>query len=164
MLSIDPATTSAEPAAQPLERLMRQVRACFQDMRAAADELHAGIGINASARALLEFVADRRPQTVSETARAKNVSRQHIQQLADALVAGGFAAFTDNPGHKRSPFVTLTQKGEAARRRIGEGEAAHLRAIAAGFPAGKLDGASEVLEQFRERLRAEMKVAAEMRE
>jgi DNA-binding MarR family transcriptional regulator len=51
------------------------------------------------------------PRTVPQIARMRPVARQHIQILANELAEQGFVTFEDNPAHKRSKLVTLTQSG-----------------------------------------------------
>ena len=50
--------------------------------------------------------------TVPQIAKLKGVTRQHIQLLADALVAAGLAAVKENPAHRRSSLIALTEKGK----------------------------------------------------
>ena len=138
-----------------LERLMRLIRASFQDMAATANMLHADIGITASTRAVLEHLVEAGGTTVPEIAKAKNVTRQHIQQLTDSLVAGGFADYAENPAHKRSQLVRLTAKGGKTYAAIREREEGLLAAIAASFTKGELGRAASVLTRLREFLAAE---------
>jgi DNA-binding MarR family transcriptional regulator len=121
-----------------VERLTRLIRASFQDMAAAANMLHADIGITASTRAVLEHLVEARATTVPEIAKAKNVTRQHIQQLTDSLVAAGFADYAENPAHKRSQLVRLTSEGRKTYAAIRECEEGLLAAIAADFTKGEL--------------------------
>ena len=53
------------------------------------------------------------PQTVPTMARARNVSRQHVQKSVDGLAAGGLVSLRDNPAHRRSPIVELSDAGKA---------------------------------------------------
>lgn len=138
-----------------LVRITRLIRACFQDMKKMADGLHADIGLNASTRAVLEFLAENGPSTVPDIAKAKNVTRQHIQQLADALVESGFAAFEANPAHKRSHLVRMLEKGASAFRVMQAREATLIETIAASFAAAELDQAAQVLERLRKCLAVE---------
>ena len=145
-------TLQRDETIRKLYRVIRQVRSCFNEMRAFADTLHADLGINSSVRAVLEHLAGTGAQTVPDIARGRSVTRQHVQQLADALVAEGLAEFVANPAHKRSQFVRLTTAGERAFAEITRREQEHLAAIAAGFSDAELDQAISVLRRLRERL------------
>ncbi|MGL4278843.1 MAG: MarR family winged helix-turn-helix transcriptional regulator [Albidovulum sp.] len=70
-------------------------------------------GITAARRAVMEHLANNQPMTVPQVAEAKSVSRQHIQTVADELVALGLACWSDNPAHRRSRLLGLTDQGTA---------------------------------------------------
>lgn len=138
-----------DDAAQ-VEQLMWQIRRAFQDMARLGDRLHADLGLTAAKRAVLEALHHGGAQTVPAIARSRNVSRQHIQQLADALVADGFAAFTENPAHRRSQLLSMTPKGSAAFEALRTREAAPVAQVAAALPPEQLKACCDVLVQFRE--------------
>ena len=103
-------------------------------------------------RAVMEHLAENGPMTVPQIARSKNVTRQHIQPLADELVAAGFAIYEENPGHKRSQLVKLSRMGERTFDTIRKREKTYLDAVAAGFSAEELETVVMVLVRFRHRL------------
>jgi DNA-binding MarR family transcriptional regulator len=49
--------------------------------------------------------------TVPMAADRLGTSRQAVQRIANELVDDGLAAFVDNPRHRRSPFLGLTDEG-----------------------------------------------------
>lgn len=49
--------------------------------------------------------------TVPMAAGRLGTSRQAVQRIANELVDDGLAAFADNPRHRRSPFLRLTDEG-----------------------------------------------------
>ena len=108
-------------SAQELDALIRVIRACFQTLKALGDALHEEVGVTTAMRAVMEHLFEIEPETVPQIAHTKTVSRQHIQQLVDALVAAELAELLENPVRKRSPRVSLTPKGKkvfkAMRRR-----------------------------------------------
>jgi DNA-binding MarR family transcriptional regulator len=132
--------------------VIRQVRAGFHDLKEYSDKANADIGVTASMRALLEYLHEHGAQPAPKIARDKNVTRQHIQQLADALVASGHAIFEVNPDHKRSQLVTLTPKGRSAFAKIRKREATELKRIAAEFTPKELETAVKVLQKMRAKL------------
>jgi DNA-binding MarR family transcriptional regulator len=101
-------------AQQDVVRLTRLVRLCFNQMKMVGDALHADLGIPAALRAVLESLTESGPRTVPQIAAAKSVSRQHIQKIADALIAAGHARTLENPAHRRSPLIAATAKGRKA--------------------------------------------------
>ncbi len=50
--------------------------------------------------------------TVPGIARVLGQSRQAVQRITDVMVADGILVYTDNPKHKRSVLVTLSEKGQ----------------------------------------------------
>jgi DNA-binding MarR family transcriptional regulator len=62
------------------------------------------------------------------------VTRQHVQGLVAALVKRGLCVLLPNPGHVRSPLVSLTGKGRAVVETIRECEHAALGEISSQLP------------------------------
>jgi DNA-binding MarR family transcriptional regulator len=54
--------------------------------------------------------------TVPQISRERSTSRQNIQILIDRLEAEGRVELLENPAHKRSALVRLTQKGRVSLR------------------------------------------------
>lgn len=50
--------------------------------------------------------------TVPGIARVLGQSRQAVQRITDVMVEDGLLAYTNNPKHKRSVLVTLTDQGK----------------------------------------------------
>lgn len=122
-----------------LVAVITKVRSTFQDLKTLTDALHVDLGLTAASRAVLEHLADHGANTVPRIAQAKNVTRQHIQQLVDALVAAGFAEFMENPDHKRSQLVRATDRGYTVFGTARQREMKILAAIAATFDPEELD-------------------------
>jgi DNA-binding MarR family transcriptional regulator len=49
--------------------------------------------------------------TIPMAADRLGTSRQAVQRIANDLVNSGLAVFVDNPNHRRSPLVHLTNEG-----------------------------------------------------
>ncbi len=94
-----------------LYAVIRSIRACFNRLRALGDNLHESIEVTSAMRAVMESISDSGEQTVSDIARQKSVSRQHVQVLADQLAESGFINFKKNPTHKRASLLAFTAKG-----------------------------------------------------
>jgi DNA-binding MarR family transcriptional regulator len=138
--------------AKALFRLITQIRRAFQDLATTGDALHADLGIPASRRALLEFLHDHGSDTVANIARAKNVTRQHIQQIADQAVAAGLVEFAANPAHKRSQLVRLTRNGSQIFTEIRQRENTLLAHLGKDFRHDDLVAANATLARLRETL------------
>ena len=134
---------------QALYQVIRDIRSCFHQLKALGDELHADLGVTATMRAVMECLTDEGAQTVPQIARTKAVSRQHIQINVDELARAQLVDFQDNPGHKRSPFVVLTQKGRSTFADMRRREGSILEKIAQEFTAVELKQASNTLTNLR---------------
>lgn len=118
---------------EQIYELVWTTRRLFQQLRAASDELLEGTGINASQRAVLEFLHQHQPQTVSNMARERTVSRQHIQTVVNDLLSLNLVQSKENPAHKRSPLISITNQGKKLFKQITQKEKKVLEAMATEF-------------------------------
>lgn len=121
------------------------VRGAFNRLKALGDALHGDLEVTAAMRAVMETLADAGAMTVPQIAKLKGVTRQHVQMLADALVEAGLAAVKENPAHRRSSLIALTEKGRRAFAKMRAREAPIVEDIAAGFETQDLERATAVL-------------------
>ena len=126
--------------------LTREVRACFNRLRALGDALHRDLGVTAAMRAVMEALFEGGEQTVPAIARAKSVSRQHIQVLVNDLASAGLAATRRNPDDGRSPLVDLTRKGHGLFARMREREKSVLAEMTRALKARDVGAAVATLE------------------
>ena len=140
--------------------LTRAVRAAFNRLKALGDDLHGDVQITTAMRAVMETLSEAGAQTVPQIARAKGVTRQHIQLLADALVKAGLAAVKANPAHRRSSLIALTEKGKRAFAKMQAREAPIVEEMAWEFDAQELERATAVLERLAARIDERLKTEA----
>ena len=78
------------PTWQPdLAPLVNRIPRLYFLLRAVGDALHADLGVTTAMRGVMISLATLGPKTVPELARARPVSRQHIQTVVNALAAAG---------------------------------------------------------------------------
>ena len=135
---------------QAFEPLSRAVRSLFHKMGAAVNLLHEGDGITAGMRAVLESVTEGGPKTVPEMARARPVSRQHIQTLVNELLDAGYVEYRNNPAHRGSKLVAPTRAGAAAFAALRAREAAALTRLSMDIDAREMARATQALTQLIE--------------
>lgn len=135
-----------------LYQVIRQVRSCFNQLKAVGDELHKDLGITASMRAVMESLAEDGEQTVPQIARVKGVSRQHIQVNVDELAAAALVVLRDNPGHRRSPFVAMTRKGQTAFKEMRRREMKILELLAHDHRVDQLEATAKTLMKLKDSL------------
>ena len=105
-------------------------------------------------RSVLEALVRDGAQSVPGIARARLVSRQHIQKLVDDLAGKRLIEFRPNPAHKTSPLVDVTIKGERAYTAAASREDEILNAIAPSLARKNLAPALEALRALAEALKA----------
>jgi len=110
--------------------LIREIRTAFNRLKSVAETLHTDLDINPSMRAVLQALVIKAPQTVPAIAKAKGVSRQHVQKNMNALLEKGLVQAQDNPDHKRSGFYFPTPTGNALFTEIQAREEAPMAELA----------------------------------
>jgi DNA-binding MarR family transcriptional regulator len=145
--------TNGQPTdPRDLEAVTRLVRACFNRLAAIGTALHADLGVTAAMRAVLETLIEDGPATVSAIARAKRVSRQNVQTLANALVASGAISAEPNPSDRRAPLMTPTAAGRATFATMRRREAMAFQELAPDMAGADLAAARATLERMRDAL------------
>jgi DNA-binding MarR family transcriptional regulator len=101
-----------------LESLADETRRLFYRLRAASAHAHGSNDVTAGLRGVMQAIADAGAQTGPQMARARLVSRQHIQVLVDELVERKLVELVNNPAHKRSKLVRLSAQGRRVFERM----------------------------------------------
>lgn len=134
--------------AKEFEELATQVRRLFHRLKAIGEEIHQLGQISASHRAVLECLYRKGPQTVPAMARARPVSRQHIQKLVNALLDEELVTVLPNPGHKKSSLISLTAKGRKLFESMHEKEMQILSQLRLPVGTEDIRGATETLKRL----------------
>ena len=97
-----------------LETLTWELRRAFRDLAAAGDRALESLGIRTRDRALLEFLArESAPISLSELARKRSVSRQHIHQSLRRLSRPEWVHQRRDPIDHRNVLLSLSREGRA---------------------------------------------------
>ena len=126
-------TRSGKPAVNRLKLLggvVEETRSLFHVLKVVAKELHAEDRVTAGKRGVLLGLHRLGPQTVPQMAKARPVSRQHIQSLVNPLAKDGHVEFVANPAHRGSPLVRLTANGAKLAERMLRRESGPLGWVA----------------------------------
>lgn len=137
------------PAESAFDRLVNETALLFHRLRIVADQVHHHGEMTGGLRSILRGLDKQGEQTVPELARARSVSRQHVQTLVNQLVEEGLVEFIANPAHKRSPLARLTPRGRKTVAAMNRGEAKLLGQADLGAPDKKLIEAAETLSAVR---------------
>ena len=98
------------------------IRRLFRAMAEKADSYLQDSGMTAADRAVMEFLYPDSALTVPDIARRYQVSRQHVQMTANRLIGEGLLTSSDNPQHKRSPLLRLSDLGSSTFEEIRRNE------------------------------------------
>jgi DNA-binding MarR family transcriptional regulator len=124
--------------------------ALFHGLKVVAETLYRDLGLSAGMRGVLRNLDLLGPCTVPQLARMRPVSRQHIQGLVNPMIDWGYIELLDNPDHKRSPLLSLTESGKKLVNRINRREAELCKRLRLGAPTSHIAITAEVLECLRE--------------
>lgn len=111
---------------------------------AAGDALTRPSGLT-SARWQVLGVVDHGPVTVAQVARTMGLTRQSVQQTADALARDDMVVFADNPADRRARLMTLSDTGRTALRHVEERQAGWASTVGDRLPHTDLRAALAVL-------------------
>ena len=132
-----------------LHVLFDEVRGLSVTLKQWGDALHEGLGVTAATRGVLDALLLGGAATVPRIARERGASRQHVQQLVDALLERDLVERHRNPNHKRSLLIALTDKGRALVENMRAEERNSVARIQAGVSDHAVDDAVLVLAAWR---------------
>jgi DNA-binding MarR family transcriptional regulator len=135
------------PAGDALSDLVVKVFRLGGLLSAAGDALAEPAGQTSARWRVLASIEDG-PTTVAQIARGWGYARQSVQRVADLLVKEGFAAYEENPGHRRAQLLRLTPRGRAALRTIQAAQRSWADALGAELGEADLRRASAVLDRL----------------
>jgi DNA-binding MarR family transcriptional regulator len=120
---------------------------------AAGDLLAAAEGLT-SARWQVLGAMDlaRRPLTVSQIARRMGLTRQSVQATVNRLLDEALVETDENPDHRRSPLIRLTELGSAKCVRLDRRQASWINALSAGLDVAELATTGRILHELIDRL------------
>ena len=95
-----------------------------------------------------------RPLTVPQIARRMGLTRQAVQASVNRLAAEALVEARDNPDHRRSPLIALTERGSQKFAAIDQRQARWINQLSAGLTITDLATAARVLRELGDRLEA----------
>jgi DNA-binding MarR family transcriptional regulator len=136
-----------------IEGLVWETRRLFRALATVADEALKPLGITASDRALIEFLAKEPAAiTLAELARKRAVSRQHIHQSLNRLRNPDWIERSADPRDARSVTLRLTAEGQSLWRQIREIDQRLLKRIARRADLANVTRATKTLRAIRKLL------------
>ncbi len=93
-----------------------------------------------------------RPLTVPQIARRMGLTRQAVQESVNRLLAEALAEARDNPDHRRSPLLGLTELGRQRYAAVDRRQTRWINELAAGLTVTDLAAAAGMLHELGDRL------------
>jgi len=137
------------PEESAFNLLINETVLLFHRLRIVADQVHHHGEMTGPLRGLLRSLDKLGEQTVPQMARARSVSRQHVQALINRLVEEGLVELIANPAHKRSPLARLTADGKKTVNAMNREEAKLLSKADLGVTDKDLREVVETLRTVR---------------
>ncbi|MDF0601504.1 MarR family transcriptional regulator [Psychromarinibacter sp. C21-152] len=107
-----------------------------------------GTGLTVRMRAVLEILDARGALSVPDIARALEVKRQYVQLMVNDVIEAGLAEKRDNPRHRASPLIALTEAGAALISEVLAAERTRAGDLADDFTEEELETALRVAERL----------------
>lgn len=134
------------------QNLFAETQNLSQVLKRWGDVLHEGLELTAAMRGILDALLFDGAASVPRIARKRGASRQHVQQLVDALLARDLVERRHNPSHRRSSLIALTDKGRALVENMRADERNAIGRIQAGVSDQAIEEAELVLAAWRRAL------------
>ena len=137
------------PAESPFNSMINETVSLFHRLRIVADQIHHRGEMTGALRSILRSLDKLGEQTVPQMARARAVSRQHVQTLVNQLIVERLVELAPNPAHKRSPLARLTPLGQKTVDAMNRNEAGLLSKADLDVTDKDLRQAAETLRTVR---------------
>lgn len=144
----------ADPALDPdaladrLAEVYLLVGPLYRRVLRAVEENERIEGVSVGVRAVLDLLARNGPLTVPQMGRAQSLSRQFVQRMVNDATASGLVELADNPAHRRSRLVRLTERGSTAIAAVTAREHDLLSQVGGGLTGPDVDACVRVLDRM----------------
>lgn len=135
-----------------MDSLLTEAAALSRSVHSAADSVHDRRAVSPGKQIVIKALHQLGPRTVPQLATAQGVSRQHIQSVINELMGQNLVESGDNPKHKRSHLMHLTDAGRTMAEYLDEGRRRLLDSLDPGIPGPALSAAIRVLRAIRHQL------------
>jgi DNA-binding MarR family transcriptional regulator len=129
------------------------IRRLFRALAEQADAYLRDSGLTVADRAVMEFLYPDAQLSVPDIARRYQVSRQHVQVTANRLLEEGLLSSHDNPQHKRSPLLQLSDRGVETFTEIRRNESVLLDDLYADIEIADIATTRRTLEALLHQLK-----------
>jgi DNA-binding MarR family transcriptional regulator len=111
-----------ESTGSVLHDLFREIFQLYDVLSSIKDTVHKQAGLGTPQRKIMQTLYKYGPATVPHIASRLDVSRQFVQTVCNDLITGEFINAVENPLHKRSKLIRISNAGLDALRQAQENE------------------------------------------
>src|SRR5436309_15727454 len=130
---------SRTPAGEAATRVILATFRWHGALLAAGDLLATAEGLTAARWQVLGAVAlAGRPLTVPQIARRMGLTRQAVQASVNRLLGEALVEAAENPDHRRSPLIRMTELGSKTYAAIQQRQVTWINELAAGLKRSEL--------------------------
>lgn len=133
--------------------ILRHLRPLYQASSRIVTGLLADLPMTLPLRAVVELIEQDGQQTVPQLAASMLVTRQGTQKIVNEGVALGILRLGENPAHRRSRLVGVTDEGWRAFATLRRREDELLETVAVSIETARLEQAAAVIEQLTAAMR-----------
>jgi DNA-binding MarR family transcriptional regulator len=133
-----------------LRAVVDETIALYLRMKWVSDQIYEEEGRGGARRGVLRGLVRYGAQTVPAMARARGVSRQHVQEVVDAMREDGLVELLPNPRHRRSHLIAATPRGEALVGRMDDTDDRVLAGACGALATRDLEITARTLRAMRE--------------
>jgi DNA-binding MarR family transcriptional regulator len=136
-------------AGQALHGLFREVFALHGVLSNVVDAAHVQAGLSTSTLKIIDTLLRFGSATVPDIAAHLQVSRQFVQTVCNDLLDREYLLLSDNPRHKRSKLMTLTDAGRSAYAKARDDQYQLIERLLPDIDAERAGRVSELLKEIR---------------
>ncbi|MGD8836581.1 MAG: MarR family transcriptional regulator [Desulfobacteraceae bacterium] len=147
------AKSKKHTAGQTLHDLFRELFALHGVLSKLVDTVHTQAGMNTSKLKIINTLLQFGSATVPDIAAHLDVSRQFVQTVCNDLLDQEYLLFSENPRHKRSKLITLTDAGRLAYSKAQDNEYRLIERLLPDIDSQRAGRACEILKQIRKAIK-----------
>ncbi|MBI9111555.1 MarR family winged helix-turn-helix transcriptional regulator [Maridesulfovibrio ferrireducens] len=132
-----------------LHTLFKEIFNLQSTLSEVVDEVHEKAGMRTSQVRLANTLLELGQATVPDIAYAMKISRQFVQTAINELEKQNMIEFQENPRHKRSKLLKLTEHGRDVLNQVRENEENIIQKILPDMEATRVKAAYELLASIR---------------
>ncbi len=133
-------------------------RPLMQAAEATVEQGLAETDLTVRMRAVLEILYKHGAAPVPEIATHLEIKRQYTQVMVNEALGAGLVTKTENPRHKRSTMIDLTDKGRGVIQDVMDREHRFIDDLATSFTESEIDIALDVVKRVTTLLKSKHEV------